>query len=95
MLWFNDGSVVVVAESTGFRVHSSLLSRHSTVFRDLFSLPQPIHAAEHVDGCPAVRVSDDAEDMAYFLRAIYDGRQYVYPASFSRVDIGYLVSDIT
>jgi hypothetical protein len=39
-LWFLDGSVILQAENTLFRVHISQLSRHSTFFRDLFSLPQ-------------------------------------------------------
>lgn len=40
-LWFSDGSVVLRAEDTVFRVHISQLSRRSLFFRDLFSLPQP------------------------------------------------------
>ncbi|EGO20518.1 hypothetical protein SERLADRAFT_476777 [Serpula lacrymans var. lacrymans S7.9] len=42
-LWFCDGSVVLRAENTIFRVHKSQLSRHSAFFHDLFSLPQPHH----------------------------------------------------
>ncbi|EKM50333.1 uncharacterized protein PHACADRAFT_214031 [Phanerochaete carnosa HHB-10118-sp] len=42
-LWFVDGSIIIQAETTLFRVHMSQLSRHSTFFRDLFSLPQPPH----------------------------------------------------
>ncbi|GBE86205.1 hypothetical protein BKA93DRAFT_895291 [Sparassis latifolia] len=40
-LWFVDGSIVLRAENTLFRVHMSQLSRRSAFFRDLFSLPQP------------------------------------------------------
>ncbi|KAG2125023.1 hypothetical protein DEU56DRAFT_873160 [Suillus clintonianus] len=40
-LWFSDGSIVLRAENTLFRVHKSQLARHSAFFRDLFSLPQP------------------------------------------------------
>lgn len=40
-LWFTDGSVVLQTRSVLFRVHSSLLSRHSVFFRDMFSLPPP------------------------------------------------------
>ena len=40
-LWFADGSVICKAEQTLFKVHISLLCRHSEFFRDLFSLPQP------------------------------------------------------
>lgn len=45
-LWFVDGSVILQAEQTLFRVHMSQLSRHSSFFRDLFSLPQPPHIAQ-------------------------------------------------
>ncbi|KAJ6581437.1 hypothetical protein B0H19DRAFT_1115175 [Mycena capillaripes] len=40
-LWFKDGSVICQAENTLFRVHVSQLSRHSALFRDIFTLPQP------------------------------------------------------
>lgn len=40
-LWFSDGSVILRAEHTLFRVHMSLLSRRSLLFGDIFSLPQP------------------------------------------------------
>ncbi|EJD07217.1 uncharacterized protein FOMMEDRAFT_24647 [Fomitiporia mediterranea MF3/22] len=39
--WFSDGSVVLLANDVLFRVHKSFLARHSLVFRDVFSLPQP------------------------------------------------------
>lgn len=40
-LWFQDGSVILATETTLFRVHISVLSRHSLFFRDMFRLPQP------------------------------------------------------
>ena len=40
-LWFADGSIILQAETTRFRVHTSVLARKSQFFRDLFSLPQP------------------------------------------------------
>ncbi|KAG1815401.1 hypothetical protein EV424DRAFT_1628024, partial [Suillus variegatus] len=46
-LWFCDGSIILRAEDTLFRVHKSQLARHSAFFRDLFSLPQP--SAESAD----------------------------------------------
>lgn len=51
-LWFSDGSVVLRAERTLYRVHMSQLSRHSAFFRDMFSLPQPAHKP---DRSPSVR----------------------------------------
>jgi hypothetical protein len=86
-LWFKDGSVVLRAENVLFKVHISQLSRHSTLFRDMFSLPQPKGNAlaltsqgnvdsdslTEVDGCPIVHLHDSAEDVGNLLTALYDG----------------------
>lgn len=83
--WFSDGSVVLRAENTLFRVHISQLSRKSTFFRDLFSLSQPpaqadspvpaasLPNAEMFEGCPLLVMHDSAEDLAHLLKALYDG----------------------
>lgn len=84
-LWFSDGSVVLRAESTCFRVHKSQLSRQSLFFRDLFSLPQPGAMVEKesdaswggcdgtLDGCPVLLLHDSADDVVNLLHALYDG----------------------
>ena len=74
-LWFEDGSVVLIAQTTTFRVHRSVLSRHSDTFTGLFSIPQPANpeSVELIDGCPVVRVADSAHDFQHLLRALYDG----------------------
>ena len=69
--WFNDGSVILNVETTSFRVHSSILCKHSTVFADMFSLPQ-LATREEQDGCPVVDMPDSAEDFACLLRAFYE-----------------------
>lgn len=51
-LWFPDGSVVLRAETTLYRVHMSQLARHSCFFRDMFSLPQP---AQQPESSPSIR----------------------------------------
>jgi len=72
--WMDDGSVVVIAENRTFRVHRSVLVRHSEVFRDMFALAQPgTSASDTIDGCPFVHVSDSAEDFAHLLRPLYAG----------------------
>ena len=48
-VWFGDGNIVVVAQNTAFRFHKSVVSLHSSVFRDLFSIPQPSLMGEEVD----------------------------------------------
>ncbi|KAJ7200045.1 hypothetical protein B0H12DRAFT_554556 [Mycena haematopus] len=61
--WNNDGSVVLQAANRQFRVHWSVLARHSSVFRDMQGLPQP-PGEPTVDGCPVVELSDDPDDVA-------------------------------
>jgi hypothetical protein len=70
-LWFDDGSVVLKAETTLFRVHCTTLSTHSTVFSDMFGIPQPPDQ-EAVEGCPVVHLPDKEEDVGYLLKALYD-----------------------
>lgn len=71
-IWFDDGSVILQAESTQFRVHRTMLARHSPVFRDIFSIPQPGDEAL-IEGCPIIHLSDSAEDIRLTLLALYDG----------------------
>lgn len=71
-LWFDDGSVVLVAEGTGFRVHRGLLARHSGIFHDTFSMPQPVDVETH-ENCQVVRLTEDsAADWATILGILYD-----------------------
>ena len=77
-LYFEDGSVIISAKGTGgdlayFRVHKSVLSKQSTVFKDMFSLPSPPEVDKY-DNLPLVHVHDNAEEFKQFLRAIYDPR---------------------
>lgn len=44
--WFIDGSVILLAHNVVFRVHKTFLARHSAVFRDMFSIPQPSSATD-------------------------------------------------
>jgi len=70
-LWLDDGSVVIQAELTQFRVHRTVLSRHSQVFRNMFSVPQPVYE-DNIEGCPIVHLSDSAQDVSHLLSALYD-----------------------
>ncbi|KAJ6493598.1 hypothetical protein C8R47DRAFT_1043984 [Mycena vitilis] len=92
-LWFKDGSVILQASRALFRVHVSQLSRHSALFRDIFTLPQPCRSRsrsvsssdsledvrvvlEECENCPVVFLHDNAEDVAHFLQALYDGPNF-------------------
>lgn len=70
--WFHDGNIVIVAGSAAFKVHRGQLERHSEVFSDLFSIPQPIEQ-DLIDGCSSVELQDSPSDVFYFLSALYDG----------------------
>ncbi len=72
--WFEDGNIVLIAANVAFKVHRGQLSRHSEVFEGLFDLPQPPQEVDDVyDGTPFVELHDSAQDVGYFLGALYDG----------------------
>ncbi|GBE89324.1 hypothetical protein SCP_1503320 [Sparassis crispa] len=68
--WFEDGSIVLIAQDIAFRVHRGVLSRHSEVFRDLLKVPGK---QEEKFGCPFVHLSDSPADLRSLLRVLYDG----------------------
>lgn len=71
-LWFDDGNIVLVAENVAFKVHRSLLRRHSQVFSDLFQLSQPSQEDE-MDGVPVCTLHDSHHELADILDVIYSG----------------------
>lgn len=71
--WFTDGSVVIVAENQAFKVHSTLLSRHSAVFEERFDELHALEAPEIYEDCPVLRVEDEEDKLALLLDTIYDG----------------------
>ncbi|KAI0791199.1 hypothetical protein C8Q75DRAFT_805559 [Abortiporus biennis] len=73
-LYLPDGDLVISCptKQSGsrmlFRVDRIFLSRHSAIFKDMFSLPpRPDGGVEQYDGAPFVCIPDEAEDMASFL----------------------------
>ncbi|KLO07744.1 hypothetical protein SCHPADRAFT_932249 [Schizopora paradoxa] len=91
-LWFPDGNVVLATDTYLFKVHKSLLSVHSSVFKDMFELPDVGHdssipggpgrsdaalASDSYKGVPMVTmVGDKGEDVAHLLRAVFDPNYY-------------------
>lgn len=71
--WFDDGNVVLIASNIGYRLHGGVLARHSPVFRDMLSFPQPDYSDESIDGCPVVHLTEEAEDLERILYILYDG----------------------
>ena len=77
---FKDGNIVLIAEDTYFRVHESLLSRDSEVFRDMISLVDPQVTAssdvpQRIEGCPVVQLTDSAQEISSILSLLYNGCQ--------------------
>ncbi len=70
--WFADGNIVVVSGHSAFKVHRGQLERHSEVFKDLFSIPQPA-IQDLYDGCPWVELYDAPADILFLFTALYDG----------------------
>ncbi|KAJ7772110.1 hypothetical protein DFH07DRAFT_734473 [Mycena maculata] len=69
-IWYDDGSVVLQAENTQFRLHWGVLAQHSSFFRDIKGLPQPPDQPT-VEGCPVVELQDATGDVEYLLKALY------------------------
>ena len=68
--YLEDGSVEVVCGKTLFRVHTSALSFHSPVLRQMFS-PANLTTVESPNGCPRVVSSDTPTDFATLLKVVY------------------------
>ncbi|KAJ7710425.1 hypothetical protein B0H17DRAFT_1190165 [Mycena rosella] len=83
-LWFSDGSLVVRAEDTIFRVSGAVLAARSSVFQDMLSFPQPSAGQspiESIEGMPIVVLYDRAAEVEPFLRAIFDSSSFMPPPS--------------
>ncbi|KAJ7719898.1 hypothetical protein B0H16DRAFT_1794032 [Mycena metata] len=69
--WLDDGDIILQVETTQFRLGKTMLAMHSSVFRDLFTLPIPIDEPM-IDNCAVVVLSGDtAQDWTLFLRALF------------------------
>ncbi|KAJ7043744.1 hypothetical protein C8F04DRAFT_1229225 [Mycena alexandri] len=83
-IWYSDGSVVLQAQNTQWRVHWSLLGQHSAFFRDMQALPQPPDQPT-VEGCPVVELHDDVADVHRLLRVLYSPT--IAPQKVIRFDV--------
>lgn len=73
-LWFPDGSIVLRADNTLFKVYSGMLAQASPIFEDMLSLPQFTPSEDEMyEGLLVVCMLDSAADLKPFLRAIHDG----------------------
>jgi hypothetical protein len=73
--WFKDGNIILQVGTTRFKVHQGVLARHSPIFDDLFSMPQPEAVrAESGTECPLLVIHDHPEDIEFALEAFYGDR---------------------
>ena len=72
-LWFEDGSVVLVAENHPFKVHKGVLAAKSTVFSGMFDVSQRqvLKGNDRFQGVPLVPLSDKWQDVQTLLKGIY------------------------
>ncbi|KAI0342587.1 hypothetical protein BDW22DRAFT_1357020 [Trametopsis cervina] len=79
-LWFEDGSIIVVAsDGLTFKLHASVLSHHSEVLKDLISaLP---NSAKRT-----LQLPERGADLAGFFEVLYDGHSYYNHDEFIEFD---------
>ncbi|KAI5119753.1 hypothetical protein M0805_004085 [Coniferiporia weirii] len=84
--WFKDGNVILLAGNVAFKVHRGVLERHSDVFEDLLSIPQPPGEVTFEE-CHIIELHDQPTDLWYLLKALYDG---LYLRQLSASDFKYV-----
>jgi hypothetical protein len=75
----DDGNIVLSAKDAEgctvyFRLHRSILTKHSPVFGDMFAMPTPsLPSVDQYDGVPLVEMAGDSADALRSLIALlYD-----------------------
>src|ERR1700761_655826 len=70
-IWMPRGDIILQTQSTQFRINCDILAQQSPIFRDMFSIPQPVNEPT-IDGCPIVHLSDAAKDWELLLETLYN-----------------------
>ncbi|KAF7365044.1 BTB domain-containing protein [Mycena venus] len=82
--YFEDGNIILKCDSPSggsvtFRVHRSVMARHSEVFDSMFLFPQPpgTDMVETIDGCPIICMfGDEPVELSNLIIALYDGAKF-------------------
>ncbi|KAH7928727.1 hypothetical protein BV22DRAFT_1004316 [Leucogyrophana mollusca] len=69
-IWFDDGNIVLHVDKTIFRVHRSILAKHSSILRSMLSLPQPDN--DQGKALPVIPLYDSAADAKELLMVLYN-----------------------
>lgn len=70
-VWFEDGTIILEAERTQFKVFKGMLAANSTVFSDMFVVGSYPDGSDMAEGCPVVHLYDSPLDLMHFLKAIH------------------------
>ncbi|KAJ6585167.1 hypothetical protein B0H19DRAFT_1320491, partial [Mycena capillaripes] len=65
--WFQDGNIIIMAETMAFKVYKGMVSQHSSLLRDKLEN----EVAEIIEGCPAIQLDDSTADLSNFLTVIH------------------------
>ncbi|KAF8452708.1 hypothetical protein L210DRAFT_3639184 [Boletus edulis BED1] len=81
--WLDDGNIVLAVQEKYFRVHRSILSSYSAVFKDMFDCTKPgesegERSEELIEQCPVIHLHDVVTEVQIMLKAMYD-RSYSLP----------------
>lgn len=72
-IWFDNGDLILHADDALFRVHSSILSKHSLTLDGIIRTANKIEE-DMYEGCPVIRMQDTGLDLSALLRAMYTPR---------------------
>ncbi|KAF8802141.1 hypothetical protein BYT27DRAFT_7113037 [Phlegmacium glaucopus] len=65
---------------TQFRIHRSVLSMHSPIFRDMFACSKPENGPI-IDGCPLIHLTETSECLSNFVKILYNSIKVGNPIS--------------
>ncbi|RPD55033.1 hypothetical protein L227DRAFT_657196 [Lentinus tigrinus ALCF2SS1-6] len=75
-VWYPDGNLVIIAESTHFRTYTGTINKFSDNFLQLAEVTHAVGTGYAAEGCKVVRVTDSAHDLRHVLRIIHEGFYY-------------------
>ena len=74
-LWYEDGTVILVAQEVEFRVYKGLLADQSPVFESIFSSSRSSSVDKMEQDCSTFCLTDSPSDLRHIFRACIPGAQ--------------------
>ncbi|KAI0351217.1 hypothetical protein OH77DRAFT_963052 [Trametes cingulata] len=87
--WLPKGDIIVTARGVGFKFNSTVLSRHSSVFQDLFYRAKAVATSQSVLHCPVVRLDDSAQAFRCVLDFLMTQREVAEERSTDPFELAY------